>query len=95
MTNRSNRDAKYVLVQSRKPKATANYYADDDYHSQVEPSTRRIVRTRPRDERHVKYVTSDELDGDYRRERWPPSNEVRIDTHGEMMLFTIAVYLIL
>ena len=81
MTNRSSRDAKYVLVQSRKPKATASYYADDDYHSQIEAPTRRIVRTKPREERRVKYVTSDELDGDYRRERWPVSNDVRIDTH--------------
>jgi len=82
MTNhRSSRDTEYVVVRDQKPKKSTRYYyddddADDDNDSQIGTSTRTIVRTKPVKEPRIKYITADEIEPDYRRQRQAVSNDV-------------------
>jgi hypothetical protein len=80
MTDRSTRDTEYVLVQDPKSKKTTRYYydADDDNDSQLGTSTRRIVRTKPIKEQRIRYVSSDEVESNYRRPRVAESSDVCI-----------------
>jgi len=71
MTDRSIRDTEYVIVRDSKPKKSTRYYydADDDNDSQQGSTTRRIIRTKPTKEQRIKYISTDELETDYRRSR--------------------------
>jgi hypothetical protein len=71
MTDRSHRDSEYVLIRDSKPKKSTRYYydADDDNDSQQSVATKTIVRPKPTKEPRIRYITSDELESDYRRPR--------------------------
>jgi hypothetical protein len=78
------RDTEYVIVRNRKPKKTRRIYYDededyDDDDSQIYTSTtRRITRSKPRRQQQprIKYISSDEIDSDYRRQRVVESRDV-------------------
>jgi hypothetical protein len=80
MTDRSHRDAEYVIIRDPKPKKPTRYYydADDDNDSQAGSTTRRIIRTQPTKEQRIKYILSDEQESDYRRSRVVESKHVYI-----------------
>ena len=82
MTDRSNRDTEYVIVRNGKSKKTTRYYDDtdddDDDDSQIGTVTRRIVRTKPTKEQHIKYISRHEPVSDHRRQRVVESNDVCI-----------------
>lgn len=81
MTDRSTQSSEYVLVRDAKPKKTTRYYydtADDDNDSQINTTTRRIVRTKPVKEQPVRYVVADDAETDYRRVRQAESSDVCI-----------------
>jgi hypothetical protein len=63
------RDSEYVLVRNRKPRKTRQYYYDedddDDDDSQIYT---RVIRRKPAKEQRIRYVSSDEIDSDYRRQ---------------------------
>jgi len=65
----TDRDAEYVLVRNRKPRKTRQYYYDedddDDDDSQIYT---RVTRRKPAKEPRIRYVSSDEIDSDYRRQ---------------------------
>jgi hypothetical protein len=75
MTNHSRRDTQYVVLRNGKPKKATRYYYDtdvdddDDNDSQMATISRRIVRTKPIKEQLMKYITTDELQSDHRRQR--------------------------
>jgi hypothetical protein len=71
MTNHSRRDTQYVVLRNEKPKKATRYYydTDDDDDSQMATITRRIVRTKPIKDQRIKYITTDELQSDHRRQR--------------------------
>jgi hypothetical protein len=83
MTNRASRDTEYVVVRDRKPKKTSRYYydddgdvEDDDNESQLDTTTRSVVRSKPIREQHVKYVSTDDHDSQYRRQRATEPSDV-------------------
>jgi hypothetical protein len=88
MTNRSSRDTEYVVVRDQKPKKPIRYYYDndnddddddDEYNEvQIPTTSRRVLRTKPPKEQRIKYVTTDELESEYRRHRVAESNDVCI-----------------
>ncbi|CAF0756702.1 unnamed protein product [Adineta steineri] len=72
MNNRINRDAGYVLVQDKKQSKGTQYYYDsdddDDNDSQMATVTRRVIRTKPTKEQRIKYISTDDLQYDHRRQ---------------------------
>jgi hypothetical protein len=92
MTDRSHRNADYVIIRDSKPKKPAHYYydADDDNESQAGATTRRIVRAQPTKEQRIRYVIADEQESDYRRPRVAePSDrgiKIRNTTTGEQVV---------
>ncbi|CAF0740776.1 unnamed protein product [Adineta steineri] len=71
MNNRINRDAGYVLVQDKKQSKGTQYYDsddDDDNDSQMATVTRRVIRTKPTKEQRIKYISTDDLQYDHRRQ---------------------------
>ncbi len=64
------RDTEYVLVRSRKPKKTRQYYYDDDEADDDDDSQiyTRVVRRKPRREQRMRYISSDDIESDYRRQ---------------------------
>jgi hypothetical protein len=79
MTDRSHRNADYVIIRDSKPKKPAHYYydADDDNESQPGAITRRIVRAQPTKEQRIRYVIADDQESDYRRPRVAEPSDVR------------------
>lgn len=78
MTHRSNRDAQYVIVRDSKSQKPVQYYydADDDDDPQAVLKTRRIVQQKPVKEQRIRYVSTDEVEPEYRRTRLPQSTHV-------------------
>ncbi|CAF4389595.1 unnamed protein product, partial [Adineta steineri] len=72
MNNRIGRDGGYVLVQDKKQSKGTQYYDDsdddDDNDSQMATVTRRVIRTKPTKEQRIKYISTDDLQYDHRRQ---------------------------
>ncbi|CAF0875453.1 unnamed protein product [Adineta steineri] len=81
MNNRINRDGGYVLVQDKKQSKGTQYYDDsdddDDNDSQMATVTRRVIRTKPTKEQRIKYISTDDLQYDHRRQSIVEPNNVR------------------
>ena len=84
MTNRPNRDTKYVIVTDRKPKMASRYRYEDDYVDdnnddlQILSTTGRLVRTKPMNDQRFRYVTMDNHESDHQQQDEDESKDVCI-----------------
>lgn len=69
------RDTEYILVQNKKPKKKIRQYRynedDDDDNDDDDNNSdlyRRVARSKPHKEQRLRYMSSDEIESDNRRE---------------------------